>query len=98
MMSSNQIDRSGTDAFAEGRQSRRHHRVDTTVKCGTKPQRSRSRWRSPLSGCRRTTMAAWVGATFQDGAMLGMSPTVWNASRIAAGPWKLANLPHITEA
>ena len=30
MIASNQIDKSATDAFAEGLHSRRHHRVDTT--------------------------------------------------------------------
>jgi len=48
-------------------------------------------------GDARRTMAAWVGVTFQDGAMLGMLPAVLKASRITAGPWKLANLPHMDD-
>ncbi len=33
--------------------------------------------RSPVSGCRRTTGADCVGATFHDGARLGGAPAVW---------------------
>jgi len=51
---------------------------------GRSPQRSGSRCRSPVSGCRRTTGADCVGATFHDGARLGSGPAVRNSSRIAS--------------
>ena len=51
---------------------------------GSSPQRSRSRWRSPVSGCRRTTGADCVGATFHDGARLGGTPVVRKSCRIAS--------------
>ena len=43
---------------------------------GTSPQRSGSRWRAPVSGCRRTTSASWVGARFQLGGVFGTGLTV----------------------
>ena len=51
---------------------------------GRSPQRSRSRWRSPVSGWRRTTGADCVGATFQEGARLGSAPPVRKSCRTAS--------------
>ena len=51
---------------------------------GSRPQRSRSRRRSPVSGCRRTTGAVCVGATFQDGGWFGGGPEVPKKARTAS--------------
>jgi hypothetical protein len=51
---------------------------------GRSPHRSGSRWRSPVSGWRRTTGADCVGATFHEGARLGSAPLVRNSSRMAS--------------
>jgi hypothetical protein len=54
------------------------------VQDGIKPQRSRSSRRSPVPGWRRITMALFVGAMFQLGAVLGTGPDVPNNARIAS--------------
>ena len=65
------------------------------VKCGTKPHRSESRLRSPVAGLWRTTIAACVGATFQEGAVLGSSPAVRNRRAMnSGGSWE-AKRPYI---
>ena len=50
--------------------------VGSFVQCGSKRDFSISRWRSPLSGWRRTIAAPCVGATFQAGARFGSGFTV----------------------
>jgi hypothetical protein len=68
------------------------------VKDGTNPHVSRSRWRSPLSGCRRTTGALMVGAMFQVGRRLGSGFVVPNKRAINSGGRKEAYRPHIHKA
>ena len=65
------------------------------MKCGTSPHRRASRRRSPVSGCRRTTMAPWNGATFQLAARLGRSPEVVNRRQISSAESREAKPLHI---
>ena len=65
------------------------------VQPGTKPHFSTSSRRSPVSGCRRMTMASCVGAAFQFGGRLGTDPAVANSLCIrSAGIWE-AKRPHM---
>ncbi len=50
---------------------------------GLSPLLSGSSRRSPISGCRRTTSADWLGATFHDGGWFGTSPMVAKTRRIS---------------
>ena len=65
------------------------------VKEGIKPHESASRRRLPVSGCRRTTIAVCVGATFQLGGWFGMDPSVRKISRIRSGERVKAKRPHM---
>jgi hypothetical protein len=76
----------------------RLHAFKSLVKCGTRPQVSRSRDRSPVSGCRRTTAARCVGATFQLGARFGSAPRMPNIRAICSRGRVLAKRPHIGAA
>ena len=67
--------------------SRCHHR--------TRPHCSRSRWRSPVSGWRRTTGASCVGARFHVGAKFGSGFRVPKMRAGASAGRKLAYRPHI---
>jgi hypothetical protein len=60
-------------------------RVDVMsfAQCGSRPQRSRSRCRSPVGGCTRTTGASRVGAMFHPGAKSGGGVTVPKIRRIS---------------
>ncbi len=50
---------------------------------------------SPVSGCRRTTMASCIRAMFQDGSTVGSGLTVWNSRATASAARNAVYRPHI---
>ena len=64
--------------------------LSSLVRCGTNPQFSASRWRSPVSGWQRTTGASRRGAMFQVAGRLGVAFTVPNNRAMNSGGRKLA--------
>jgi hypothetical protein len=54
---------------------------------------SRSKWRWPVSGWRRLTMAGWLSAKFQVGRKSCRGFVIRNIARTASGPRRLAKRP-----